>query len=121
MVSPASISSVLRAALLLADLLDQRGDLREADVVVRLVVELLVREVVPVEDVAVQIGRAHHGERVPLRAALAWPRASAAAGRRGAPASATPAPVTADCSRNFLRFSGMSVSSRNLRIGAQRA
>ena len=48
--------------------LDQRGHLRDADVVLGLVVELGVLEVVPVEDVAVQVGGAEHGEPHPLLA-----------------------------------------------------
>ena len=45
-----------------ADRLDDRGGLGDADVVVRLVVVLGVLEVVPVVDVAVQVGRAEHGQ-----------------------------------------------------------
>ena len=58
--------------------LDQRAHLGQPDVVVGLVVELLVLEVVPVDDVAVQVGRAEHAEadssRLPVAMALAGVR-----------------------------------------------
>src|SRR5690606_9039320 len=47
-----------------ADLVDERRDLRQADVVAGAVVVLGVAGVVPVEDVAVQVGRLHDGDRV---------------------------------------------------------
>jgi hypothetical protein len=45
-----------------ADRVDERRDLRQPDVVAVPVVVLAVVVVVPVEDVAVQVGRAEHGE-----------------------------------------------------------
>jgi hypothetical protein len=48
----------------LTDLVDQRGDLRETEVVLGLVVVLGILEVVPVEGVAVQVRRAHDREVV---------------------------------------------------------
>ncbi len=59
-----------------ADRLDDRGGLGDADVVGAAVVVLGVLEVVPVVDVAVQVGRAEHGESDDLAV-------GARAGRRG--------------------------------------
>ena len=59
------------APALLAHRLDQRGHLGQPDVVVGGVVELGVLEVVPVEDVAVQVGGAEHGQPHPLAALAA--------------------------------------------------
>ena len=66
-----------------ADGLDERGRLGQADVVVLAVVVLGVLEVVPVVDVAVQVGRADHGERVVVGAARV---AGRRLGGRGRPA-----------------------------------
>ncbi|CAM5226794.1 hypothetical protein SALBM135S_08197 [Streptomyces alboniger] len=52
--------------LLLADLVHQRRYLRQAHIIVVLVVELPVREVIPVEDIAVQVSGAEDSEGVPL-------------------------------------------------------
>ncbi|GGX63871.1 hypothetical protein GCM10010510_05390 [Streptomyces anandii JCM 4720] len=48
------------------------------------------------------------------------PLAACAAGAAAPPASATPAPVTADLFRNFRRFNGMSRSPRERVNNARR-
>ncbi len=58
------------AAVLALERLDQGGHLGDADVVGRGIGELGVLEVVPVEDVAVQVGGAEHGQPGPGGAAL---------------------------------------------------
>src|SRR4029078_9299367 len=55
------------APALLAHGVDQSGDLGQPDVVVRRVVVFGVLEVVPVEDVPVQVGGAHDGQPVGRR------------------------------------------------------
>ncbi len=52
--------------LLGTHLIHQRRNLGKTHIVVRLVIELRIREVIPVEDIAMQIRGAHHGEGVPL-------------------------------------------------------